>query len=209
MWLTTRCFQTTSGCKNAGRNANLSSAFPSEHGMIGNAWLDRAMGALGYNSEDPDDALLGLPGFGGEGEQVDPAQAAAASNGRSPVNILVSTFADELYKLNNGKSKVFSVSGKDRSPVAMGGHVGKAFWMSTATGAFETSTYYYDAYPDWVIDWNAQRPADAALGTKLSLADPIDTYLLRENDDRPYDVDLKGFGKTFPHEYGSPEGGLY
>ena len=184
-------------------------AHPSEHGMIGNAWLDRNSGELGYNIEDPDYALLPVPGFGGESKQVDPTQAAAKSDGRSPANILVSTFADELSKSNNGRSKIFSVSGKDRSAVAMAGHIGKAYWMSTATGAFETSSYYYDAYPDWVTSWNSARPADAAIGGTWSLVDPMDSYLLAANDDRSYETDLNGFGRTFPHLYGKPEDGLY
>ncbi len=184
-------------------------AHPSEHGMIGNAWLDRNSGELGYNIEDPDYALLAVPGFGGEGKQLDPTQAAAKSDGRSPANILVSTFADELSKSNNGRSKIFSVSGKDRSAVAMAGHIGKAFWMSTATGAFETSSYYFETYPDWVTSWNSARPADAAIGGTWSLVDPKDSYLLAANDDRSYETDLKGFGRTFPHQYGKPEDGLY
>lgn len=184
-------------------------ANPSEHGMIGNAWLDRATGRLGYNIEDISSPLLPVPGFAGEGDQLDPAQAIAQASGRSPKNILASTFADELSKANNGGSRIVAISGKDRSAVAMAGHVGKAFWMSTSTGAYETSTYYYDAYPDWVLEWNAARPADAAIGTSWELSDPIETYLLAENDDRPYEVDLKGFGRTFPHAYGDPTDGLY
>ncbi len=184
-------------------------AHPSEHGMIGNAWYNWSDGRLGYNIEDPDHEVLPVPGFAGDGDQLDPTQAAAGTSGRSPVNILASTFGDELYKSNNGQSKVIGISGKDRSAVAMAGHVGKAFWMSTETGAYQTSSYYYDAYPDWVNDWNAERPADAAVATNWELNDPIDTYLLAENDDRDYETDLKGFGRTFPHPYGAPEDGLY
>lgn len=184
-------------------------AHPSVHGMIGNAWFNRSDGRLGYNIEDPDFALLPVPGFEGEVNQVDPSQAAAESNGRSPVNILVTTFGDELWKSNNGRSKIIGVSGKDRSAVAMAGHVGDAYWMSSSTGAFETSTYYHDAYPQWVIDWNNQHQADAMIGAHWELADPLDTYLLAENDDRPYETDLGGFGRTFPHAFGSPEDGLY
>ena len=184
-------------------------AHPSEHGMVGNVWLDRATDRLGYNIEDPKSPILPVPGFGGEGEQLDPAQAIAQAGGRSPVNLLASTFGDELVKSNNGRSKVFSVSGKDRSAVAMAGHAGKAFWMSIATGAFETSRYYYDEYPSWALDWNAGRPADAAIGTKWALSGKTDSYLLADNDDRPYEVDLKGFGRTFPHPYGDPVDGIY
>ncbi len=184
-------------------------AHPSEHGMVGNSWYNRADGRLGYNIEDPDYALLPVPGFDGEGDQLDPTQAAAETTGRSPANLLTSTFGDELIKSNNGQSKVISASGKDRSAVAMAGHAGKAFWMSVATGAYKTSTYYYDAYPDWVTKWNADRPADVAIATEWTLADPLDSYLLAANDDRPYETDLKGFGRTFPHRYGAPDDGLY
>ncbi|PRY20085.1 type I phosphodiesterase/nucleotide pyrophosphatase [Aliiruegeria haliotis] len=184
-------------------------AHPSEHGMIGNAWYNRSDGRLGYNIEDPEHVTLPVPGFDGDGDQLDPTQAAAATSGRSPANLLATTFGDELYKSNNGQSKIIGISGKDRSAVAMAGHVGKAFWMATETGAFQTSSYYYDAYPDWVIAWNADRPADAAIGTEWTLSDPIDSYLLADNDDRPYETDLKGFGRSFPHPYGAPEDGLY
>lgn len=184
-------------------------AHPAEHGMIGNAWFDRSTGRLGYNIEDSDYRILPVPGFGGEGLQLDPAQAIAQAGGRSPRNMLATTFSDELLKSTNGQSKVFAVSGKDRAAVAMAGHFGKAFWFSTNTGAFETSRYYYDAYPDWVIDWNTRRPADAAVGTSWELQADVETYLLADNDDRPYEVDLRGFGRTFPHPYGDPEDGLY
>ncbi|WP_425046013.1 alkaline phosphatase family protein [Primorskyibacter sp. S87] len=184
-------------------------AHPSEHGMIGNAWFDRATGRLGYNIEDPDYFLLPVPGFGGDQDQLDPTQAAAQSDGRSPANILATTFGDELFKSNNGRSKIIGISGKDRSAVAMAGHAGKAFWMSTATGAFETSSYYYETYPDWVSSWNSLRPADAAIGTSWVLEEPLDSYLLADNDNRSFETDLRGFGRTFPHAYGDPEDGLY
>ena len=63
--------------------------------------------------------------------------------------LLAPTLADGLAAFYGGRSKVFGVSGKDRSAVAMAGQVGKAFWYSTNTGDFVTSTYYFDAYPNW------------------------------------------------------------
>lgn len=184
-------------------------AHPSAHGMIGNAWMNRGSGQLAYNIEDPIFPMLPVAGLDGDGEQVDPAQNVDGSDGRSPLNMLSTTFADELVKTTNGRAKVIGISGKDRSAVAMAGFAGKAFWMSTSTGAFETSTYYYDAYPKWVTDWNAKRPAVAAVGTSWTLSSPIESYLLADNDDRDYETDLKGFGVTFPHPYGDPEDGLY
>ncbi|MCP4382469.1 MAG: hypothetical protein GY798_13810 [Hyphomicrobiales bacterium] len=60
-----------------------------------------------------------------------------------------------------------------------------------------------------MAEWNAKRLADAAIGTKWTLRDPIETYLLASNDNRPYESDLKGFGRTFPHSFGDPADGLY
>ncbi|MEM6577599.1 MAG: alkaline phosphatase family protein [Pseudomonadota bacterium] len=183
-------------------------AHPSEHGMIGNAWFNRTEGRLGYNIEDPDYPMLALPGFGGEVDQVDPTQAAAATSGRSPVNLLANTIGDTLSISNAGRSKVFSVSGKDRSAVAMAGHVGKAFWMSAATGGIETSRYYYEAYPDWALEWNAQKPADALIGGEWWPECSEAEYLM-ENEETEFATSLGAFGKTFPHFYGDPENGLY
>ncbi|WP_319545925.1 alkaline phosphatase family protein [Ruegeria conchae] len=183
-------------------------AYPSEHGMIGNAWFNRSEERLGYNIEDPNFPMLAVTGFGGEVDQVDPTQAAATTSGRSPVNLLATTFGDELSKSNAGRSKVFSVSGKDRSAVAMAGHVGKAFWMSTATGAFETSTYYYDAYPDWANDWNAKRPADTKIESEW-WPECSDAPYLMDKEEPPFVTNLGTFGRTFPHFYGTPEDGLY
>mgnify|MGYP001823547760 CR=1 FL=1 len=86
----------------------------------------------------------------------DPTQRAATSDGRSPRTILTSTFGDELVVNTAGQAKVFGVSIKDRGAVAMAGHAGKAFWFSKAAGEFVTSSYYYDAYPDWVDAWNSK-----------------------------------------------------
>jgi predicted AlkP superfamily pyrophosphatase or phosphodiesterase len=176
--------------------------FPSQHGMIGNVWFDREAKELAYNIEDADAPLLPTRDEATKGEQVDPAQKLSRTQGRSPKAILVPTLSDGLAAYYGGRSKIFGVSGKDRSAVAMAGHAGKAFWFSTDNGDFITSSYYYDAYPEWVSDWNAQRQAEKFGGTKWELADDFSTYLLGGQDDRPYEVDLKGYGRVFPHPFG-------
>ncbi|MEP1932890.1 MAG: alkaline phosphatase family protein [Roseibium sp.] len=184
-------------------------AHPSEHGMVGNVWYDRESGELAYNIEDPDHPLLPTREQETIGAQVDPAQKRSRSSGRSPVSLLASTFGDELWIHNAGKSKVFGVSGKDRSAVAMAGHVGKAFWYSTNSGDFVTSSYYYEAYPDWVSDWNEQRQAEELGGQSWGLLNDQDSYLLAEKDDRPFETDLKGYGRTFPHAFGDTNDPLF
>ena len=94
---------------------------------------------------------------------------------------------------------MFSVSIKDRGAILPGGHTGKAFWYSKSKGAFESSTYYYDEYPDWVKQWNTQKLADKYKDTSWELLHDVSTYLFGEDDDRPFEVDMFGLGTTFPH----------
>jgi hypothetical protein len=138
---------------------------PAVHGMVGNVWYDRKSGEIAYNIEDPDAPMLPSRKIVKEGAQVDPSQLAARTKGRSPRAILTSTISDEIFKSSAGKAKIFGVSGKDRSAVAMAGHTGKAFWYSTDNGDFVTSQYYYQDYPNWVSDWNLQRKAEKMAGT--------------------------------------------
>ena len=91
----------------------------------------------------------------------------------------------------------------------MAGHAGKAFWFSTDTGDFQTSRYYYDSYPDWAAAWNAKRPAEGYAGKAWRLTDDPASYLLRDHDDRPFETDLKGYGRTFPHPFGEASDKLF
>jgi len=177
-------------------------AHPSVHGMTGNVWYDAEAGELAYNIEDPESPILPVRDQQQSGEQVDPSQQLARTQGRSPKSLLAETFADKLLAYSAGQSKVFGISGKDRSAVALAGRGGKAFWMSTDSGDFVTSGWYYAAYPAWVAEWNAQRKAADHAGTQWTLLNDKESYLLAGQDDRPYETDLRGFGRTFPHRYG-------
>lgn len=183
-------------------------AYPSGHGMIGNVWYDRKTNELSYNIEDPQYPLLPSREKTIKGEQVDPAQKRSRTQGRSPTSILAETVGDKLMAYFGGRSKVFGVSGKDRSAVAMAGHAGKAFWYSTDTGDFVTSTYYYESYPEWVALWNAQRRAESFAGKTWTLLNEPSTYLFGHYDDRPYEVDLRGYGRVFPHTFGQADNKL-
>lgn len=184
-------------------------AFPSVHGMVGNVWYDREAGELAYNIEDADSPLLPTRKYIVAGEQVDPSQKLSRTKGRSPDAILAATLSDGLAAYYGGRSKIFGVSGKDRSAVAMAGHVGKAFWYSTNTGDMVTSKYYYDDYPEWTSNWNAQRKAEKYAGTSWQLLNEKSTYLLAEQDDRAYEADLKGYGRVFPHPFGKIDDRLF
>ena len=178
-------------------------AVPAAHGMVGNVWFDRAQDRLVYNIEDADYHLLSANSDVDKNTEIDPTQRVAKVDGRSPRAILSSTFSDELAAHFAGKSKIFGVSVKDRGAVSMAGHAGKAFWFSKASGEFVTSTYYYDAYPQWVQDWNAAELAQVYAGTSWELTHKPEVYLFGDADDRDYETDFPGFGRTFPHPFGA------
>jgi predicted AlkP superfamily pyrophosphatase or phosphodiesterase len=183
-------------------------ADPAVHGMIGNVWLDRQTGTLTYNIEDPKYRIL-TPGSGvNKATEIDPTQKVASTDGRSPAAILVSTFSDELAISTAGRAKIFGVSVKDRGAVSMAGHAGKAFWFSKASGEFVTSSYYYDRYPAWVDAFNQQKLPLAYSDKSWELMHDKSTYLFGDADDRPWETDLGGYGRVFPHPYG-PSSGKY
>jgi len=150
-------------------------AHPAAHGMVGNLWFDRKAGRTVYNIEDPDyEILSGGAGVDADTE-IDPTQKAAGTDGRSPKAVLTTTFSDELSIATQGRAKVFGVSVKDRGAVSMAGHTGKAFWFSKSAGQFVTSSYYYDAYPEWVDAWNARDLPQSYSGTAWELLQPIES----------------------------------
>ncbi len=180
-------------------------ADPAVHGMVGNIWFDRGTGQLTYNVEDPEHPLL-VPGAGVDAKtEIDPTQRVARSDGRSPRRILVSTFGDELSLFTNGRAKVFGVSVKDRGAIAMAGHAGKAYWFSKQSGAFVSSRFYGDALPDWVLAWNEKDHPKRYAGKDWALSQRRENYLFGKHDDRPFEVDLGGFGRTFPHRYSAAD----
>jgi len=184
-------------------------AHPSEHGMIGNIWFDRSTGVTTYNIEDPNHKLLTEGADVDASTEIDPTQKAASNDGRSPASILTTTFSDELSSLTAGKAKVFGISVKDRGAVSMAGHSGKAFWFSKSTNEFVTSSYYYKKYPQWVVDWNAKKLPEQYSGKAWELMHPLDTYLFADRDDQEWEFDLAGYGRTFPHQFNTPDNKYY
>ena len=184
-------------------------ANPAAHGMIGNIWFDPVEGRPIYNIEDPEFSLLTGGADVDKSTEIDPTQRAANTDGRSPRTILTSTFGDELSALTAGTAKVFGVSLKDRGAVSMAGHSGKAFWFSKSVMKFVTSSYYYDANPEWMDSWNAKGMPQSFSGQSWELLNPIDSYMFGNRDDQEWESDLAGFGRTFPHPLGEASGRFF
>ena len=82
---------------------------PAAHGMVANVWFDREQNRLVYNIEDARYHLLTAGADVDKQTEIDPTQKAAKVDGRSPENILTSTFSDELAVHFAGRSKIFGV----------------------------------------------------------------------------------------------------
>jgi predicted AlkP superfamily pyrophosphatase or phosphodiesterase len=177
-------------------------AHPSGHGMVGNLWFDRESGLTTYNVEDPNYRLLTEGADVDEDTEIDPTQRAARSEGRSPAAILVSTFSDELRRSTGGGARAIGASVKDRGAISMAGHSGTAYWFSKSSGKFVSSTYYLDGYPDWVRTYNEHELTQAFANTTWELLHERSTYLFGDTDDRPWETDVAGFGRVFPHPFG-------
>lgn len=175
---------------------------PAVHGMIGNEWLDREQNRITYCIEDDRFPLLIPESAAAQQAATGQGQNPAPGEGRSPARLLVSTFSDELAAASNGRAKIYGISVKDRGAVPMAGHSGKAFWFSKERAEFVTSSYYYSDYPAWVTDWNALRRPLAYANTYWALLEKADQYLFGAADDRAWETDMGGFGRTFPHPYG-------
>ncbi|MFP5392898.1 MAG: alkaline phosphatase family protein, partial [Gammaproteobacteria bacterium] len=95
-----------------GHAAILSGAYPYQHGIIGNDWIDQASGKKMYCTEDPGATYIG--------------EATQASDGTSPANLRVATLGDELRYATGNRSRIVTVSGKDRGAILLAGKTGTA-----------------------------------------------------------------------------------
>ena len=134
---------------------------PAIHGIMGNEWFSRAIGKERYCTDDESVETLGN-GSKDEGKM-------------SPKNLLSTTITDELRLSTNFKGKVIGMSVKDRGAILPAGHFANwAFWFSK-TGSFISSTYYGNALPEWVNQFNNEKNYETYLNKKWELLKPVDT----------------------------------
>jgi predicted AlkP superfamily pyrophosphatase or phosphodiesterase len=130
----------------------LTGAYPETHGIIGNEWFDRGLGRPVNCVEDPETKLVDDSGT-------------TAKGGASPHYLVGSTLGDELRAADGYQSRVISISLKDRGAILPGGHsANAAYWYSSSTGQFVTSTYYMPSLPRWAAQFNSQSSAKAYCG---------------------------------------------
>ena len=129
--------------------------------------------------------------------------------GFSPERLLAETVADKLKAVTAGKSKVVSLSIKDRTAVLMGGKKPDAVYcFDTRDGRFHTGTYYGDRAHPWVEDFNTAGIVNQWFGKPWERFRPnLDYQALTGNMDATAQGEDRGIsqGLSFPHP---TDGGL-
>ncbi len=150
------------------------------NGIIANSWFDPVAQKDVYCVGDRNVSLLGSNG-----------------DGKSPANLLVPTFGDQLRLHTGFASKVVSIANKDRSAILM---PSVAVWMSDTL--FTTSTYYVKELPAWVSKFNASGLVNSYRGKPWNSILPDEAFRYADADDVPYEANHNGVGRTFPHIIG-------
>ncbi|HME71954.1 MAG TPA: alkaline phosphatase family protein [Myxococcota bacterium] len=178
-----------------GHATMLTGRHPGPAGIPANEFVERDTGRLVYCVQDdaPDAAVLG----GGP----------APAQGRSPRKMRVSALGDWL-KASQPGARVFSLSGKDRAAITLGGeHPEAAYWFDRGPAqGFTTSRYYRSELPAWVRAFN--RPAGGEPAFLARVPDrwehPTDSPAngARRDD---YPAESAQFGRTSGHPVRDPD----
>ncbi|UXX78243.1 alkaline phosphatase family protein [Reichenbachiella carrageenanivorans] len=161
---------------------------PRVHGIIANDWYDKYAKQMRYCVQD--DEVQGVDCEGKIGR-------------RSPKNLKTSTITDELRLFSQNRSKVISLSIKDRSAILPGGHQPNgAYWFDAKSGQFITSTFYRESLPDWLVKFNKKKLAEKYMKKGWETYKPIAAYVESARDDRPYESkELGGLKAVFPYDF--------
>ena len=162
---------------------------PKYHGIIANEWYDRTLKKEINNVDDYSTQTIGGEGSSGQ---------------RSPHKMLSTTITDELQLSNDGKSKVISISLKDRGAILPGGHMSDgSYWYDAGTGNFITSTYYKEELPVWVEKFNKKGHVKLLLKNGWHTLAPIGSYTESTIDEQAYEkVFHHKNNASFPYEFG-------
>lgn len=174
----------------AGHATISTGAFPSTHGMVGNAWLDRESGRNIPCTDDQD--ATAIP-FGG----------AAGTERHGPRRLLTTTLSDEIRLQSPRPATVAGVSLKPRSAISLAGHASPttyAVWTEDS-GAWSTSTAYTATAPQAIDTWAATHQVSSAYGHVWERLRPESSYLFA--DDAPGEPSAR---RIFPHTLTSRSG---
>ena len=156
-------------------------AFPATHGMVANAWWDRAAQKLVTCTSDPNVKNIGYAG-------------ATPQGGDSAWRMAVPSFAEELKFQTGGATRIVTFSLKARASLTMAGHkADAATWFES--GNWVTSTPY--GVQPFIEEQTKVHPPKADFGKTWALSLPEKSYWYGEKALGAVPPD--GWDLTFPH----------
>jgi predicted AlkP superfamily pyrophosphatase or phosphodiesterase len=158
---------------------------PSFHGITSDNWYLPLRNELIYCTKD---------------NSAKPVGGSYEKGFQSPLNLLSSTFSDELELATNNRSKVYGIGLKDYSSILLAGHAGDgAFWYDDVTGTWMTSNYYMENIPVWVNDFNALMMSESYLNGTWETLHTVDFYSQCLPDSNKYETGFNGLS-YFPYD---------
>ena len=188
----------------AGHATLASGSYPGHSGIIANDWFDRDSKKRMYSFRDSSEPLL-RPGSASEA-----SSSTSSTSGRSPKNLLRTTLGDWI-KEADPHSKVFSIGGKDRAAIPMGGrNADAAYWYDGRTGQLVTSRYYMKEYPSYIEQLHERKIADSYFGEAWQSL-RVEPEMVEKMGIQPLDRGI--FEWNLPHPLGgasfTPSSGFY
>jgi predicted AlkP superfamily pyrophosphatase or phosphodiesterase len=158
---------------------------PSYHGITSDSWYLPLRNEYIYCTKDI---------------SVNPVGGSYESGLHSPVNLNASTFADELKIASGRRSKVYSIGIKEHAAIFSAGHSADGvFWYDNITGTWMSSTYYMEALPAWVNDFNSMSYPETYLNGAWNLLNQASDYSICLPDSNRFEAGFNGTG-YFPYD---------
>ena len=157
---------------------------PYKHGMIGNAWFDRATERSVACTADP------------KSQEVSYATSQGA--GDSAVWMMTPTLA-EVMRTSLG-SRVATMAMKARSAIGLAGHSGDFVTWFGDRNVWETSSAFTPSPIGWFVGHLKGNPIDRDSEKTWERTLPLDRY--QYSDDGTGERGAAGWGPTFPHPLG-------
>jgi len=174
-------------CTAVGHATIGSGRLPRQHGIINNEWfLDPLATEKQQTVYDKDVKAVGLP---------DSKNAA----GYSPRYLIGPALGDQM-KLADRRSRIFSISLKHRAAVMIAGqNPDGVFWWDRATGKIVSSTWYMDALPAYIAEYNDGGWTDRFVGKIWDKLLPEEAYASCHPVEPSWIVKDYHLGAVFPH----------
>ena len=158
---------------------------PYHHGIIQNAWYDRATQSSVTCTADPNTTEISYGNLSG------PADSAH--------RMLAPSLAETMKKQT--AARVVTISLKARSAIGLAGHDADAVIWLDERGAWETSSAFAKEPLAWVAGFIRANPIDRDAGKTWERTLPVDRY--QGSDEAPGELGSNGWSSAFPHPLGA------